>query len=144
MEATVQQDEVKEKALEILKSNDAIMIATTGGEYSPWILGAYYASNGLEIYLLVERHGKSFSNIKKNNKIAISISKNDAMQDFIQGSGNAVIMDESEESRVREMILEKMPWFQTFTPVMPVKLEIKKFFISSLQNGWFPAKVLEA
>ena len=119
------------------------MLATTGGEYSPWILGAYFVSDDLRIYLLLETHGKSFANLKINNKVAISISKNDAMQDFIQGKGEAVIMDISEDKFVRDMILEKMPWFQTFTPVTPVRIDIKKYFVTSLQSQWFPAKVLE-
>jgi len=137
------QSEVKEKILDVLKSNDSIMLATTGGEYSPWILGAYFVSDDLRIYLLLETHGKSFANLKINNKVAISISKNDAMQDFIQGKGEAVIMDISEDKFVRDMILEKMPWFQTFTPVTPVRIDIKKYFVTSLQSQWFPAKVLE-
>jgi len=137
------QSEVKERILEVLKSYDAIMIATTGGEYSPWILGAYFASDDLKIYVLLETHGKSFGNIKINKKVAISISKNDAMQDFLQGYGEAVTLDVSEDKFVRDMIVEKMPWFQTYTPVTPVRIDIKKYFITSLQNGWFPAKVLE-
>lgn len=136
-------NEVKEKVLEILKSYDAIMVATTGGEYSPWILGAYFASDDLKIYLLLETHGKSFGNIKINSDVAISISKNDAMQDFLQAQGEAVILDVSEDKFVRDMILEKMPWFQTFTPVTPVRIDVKKFFVTSLQSQWFPAKVLE-
>ena len=137
------QPDVKEKILEVLKSYDAIMLATTGGEYSPWILGAYFASDDFKIYLLLETHGKSFGNLKINNKVAFSISKNDAMQDFIQAQGEAVIMDVSEDKFVRDMILEKMPWFQTFTPVTPVRIDVKKFFVTSLQSQWFPAKVLE-
>ncbi|MEP7146107.1 MAG: pyridoxamine 5'-phosphate oxidase family protein [bacterium] len=142
-EASVSQSDIKEKVLDILKSYDAIMVSTTGGEYSPWILGAYFGHDDLKIYLLLETHGKSFGNIKINNKVAISISKNDAMQDFLQGYGEAVIMDISEDKLARDMILNKMPSFQTYTPVTPVRLDVKKFFVTSLQSGWFPAKILE-
>lgn len=76
---TEAQTEVKDRILEILKNNDAIMIASTGGEYSPWILGAYFASKDIDIYVLLETHGKTFANLKENTKVAISISKNDAM-----------------------------------------------------------------
>ncbi|MEO8665518.1 MAG: pyridoxamine 5'-phosphate oxidase family protein [Ignavibacteria bacterium] len=138
------QPEVKEKILEILNTYDAIMVSTTGGEYSPWILGAYFGHEDLTIYLLLETHGKSFGNIGINNKVAISISRNDAMQDFLQGYGEAHIMDVSEDKFARDLILEKMPSFQTYTPVTPVRVDIKKFFVTSLQSGWFPAKVLEA
>ena len=136
-------NEVKEKILEVLETYDAIMIATTGGEYSPWILGAYFGIDELKIYVLLETNGKSLSNIKINNKVAISISKNDAMLDFIQGFGEAVILDPDEDKFVRDKILAKMPSFQTYTPVTPVRIDIKKYLITSLQNGWFPAKLLE-
>lgn len=140
MEAT---SEVREKILDILKNYEAIMVATTGGEYSPWILGAYFGHEDLKIYLLLETHGKSFGNLQTNKNVAISISRNDAMQDFLQGYGEAVIMDVAEDKFARDLILAKMPAFQTFTPVTPVRLNIKKFFVTSLQNGWFPAKQLE-
>ena len=92
--------EVKEKILEILKGNDAVVIATTGGENSPWILGAYFASEDLKIFVLLETNGKSNSNIKINKNVAISISRNDAMQDFIQASAEAVILNVVIESEV--------------------------------------------
>ncbi len=136
-------EEIREKILELYKNNDAVMLATTGGEYSPWILGAYFASSELELYLLLEAHGKSLANILTNKSIAVSISRNDAMQDFLQAIGEAEILDDSREPEVRKMILDKMPWFQTFTPVKPVKIKLSKIFVSSLQNSWFPAKVLE-
>jgi len=123
-----------------MSSNNAIMLATTGGEFSPWILGAYFANDDTDIYLLLEQGGKSFGNIKINNKIAYSISQNDATKDFIQGSGEAIILPSDEEQRVREMLVNKMPWYQTFVPMVPIKIVSSKIFVTSLQNGWFPAK----
>ncbi|MBV6477854.1 MAG: hypothetical protein HGGPFJEG_00599 [Ignavibacteria bacterium] len=140
---TKENELIKNKITEILSSNDAMTIATTGGNYSPWILGVYFASNELTLYVLLETHGKSMANLKTNKNVAVCISKNDAMQDFLQGHGEAVILDDSKEPEVRAMILEKMPWFQTFTPVTPIRINIKDFFVSSLNNGWFPAKHFE-
>lgn len=137
------QEEIREKILELYKNNNAVMLATAGGEYSPWILGAYFASSELDLYLLLETHGKTMANIIKNKNIALSISQNDAMQDFLQAKGEAEIMDDSKEPEVRKMILDKMPWFQTFTPVKPVRIKLSTIFVSSLQNSWFPAKVLD-
>jgi hypothetical protein len=51
-------------------------------------------------------------------------------------------MDVTEDKFVRDLILEKMPSFQTFTPVTPVRIDIEKFFVTSLEKGWFPAKQL--
>ena len=140
---TEAQTEVKDRILEILKNNDAIMIASTGGEYSPWILGAYFASKDIDIYVLLETHGKTFANLKENSKVSVSISKNDAMQDFLQAQAEVEILPDSDEPEVRKLIVDKMSWFQTFTPVSPVRIRVKKYFVTSLQKGWFPAKVLE-
>ncbi len=65
------------------------------------------------------------------------------MKDFLQASGEAVILSDSEEPEVRELIVKKMPWFKTYTPVTPVRVDVKKFFVSSLESSWFPAKELE-
>lgn len=136
-------NEVEEKIQEILKGNNAIMLATTGSDYSPWILGAYYVSKGLDIYLLVEAGGKSFANIKENKNVAYSISQNDATKDFLQGKAVIEVLPAEEEDNVRAMLVEKMPWYQTFVPMTPVKIVSSKLFVTSLQNGWFPAKVLD-
>ncbi len=135
--------ELESKIYEIFESNNAIMLATTGTDYSPWILGAYYVTNGLDIYLLLEKGGKSFANITANKNVAYSISQNDATKDFIQGKAVVEILPDEEEAAVKEMLINKMPWYQTFVPMVPVKIISSKIFVTSLQNGWFPAKVLE-
>lgn len=138
-----EQEAVRERIAKIFSENTAIMVATTGGEYSPWILGAYFGTDGLDLYLLLEKHGKTISNLEINKNVAIVISQNDAMKDFLQGQGTLEILSDDEDARVRQMILDKLPEFQTFTPVSPVKIHIKKFFVTSLELGWFPAKTLE-
>lgn len=135
--------ELETKIDEIMQGNNAIMLATTGTDYSPWILGAYFANDGLDIYLLLEKGGKSFANITANKNIAYSISQNDATKDFLQGKAVVEILSGEEEAKVREMLVKKMPWYQTFVPMVPVKIISSKIFVTSLQNGWFPAKVLE-
>jgi nitroimidazol reductase NimA-like FMN-containing flavoprotein (pyridoxamine 5'-phosphate oxidase superfamily) len=137
----ITQDEIKEKLVEVLDGNTAIILATTGGEFSPWILGAYYTTKEMSIYLLLETNGKSLANIKLDSKVAFSVSKNDATQDFIQGQGNAVILPDEDEANVREMLVQKMPWYKTFVPMTPIRINIKQVFVTSLQKGWFPAKV---
>lgn len=136
-------NELESKINEIMEGNNAIMLATTGTDYSPWILGAYYVNDGLNIYLLLEKGGKSFANIKANKSIAYSISQNDATKDFLQGKATVEILPDEAEEKVREMLVKKMPWYQTFVPMVPVKIISSKIFVTSLQNGWFPAKVLE-
>ncbi|MEO8514353.1 MAG: pyridoxamine 5'-phosphate oxidase family protein [Ignavibacteria bacterium] len=136
-------NEVEAKIKEIMEGNNAIMLATTGSDYSPWILGAYFVNNGIDIYLLIEKGGKSYANIEQNKNVAYSISQNDATKDFLQGKAVVEVLPDEEEDKVRKMLVEKMPWYQTFVPMIPVKIVPSKIFVTSLQNGWFPAKVLE-
>ena len=138
------ENQIKEAILNVLNSNNVLTLATTGGEYTPWILSVYFASEGLNIYFFLEQSGKSLQNVKINDSAAIAISENDAMKDFIQAQGKIVLLSQTEENKVREMLVKKMPWFQTYTPVTPVKLDVSKFFISSFQRQWFPAKILAA
>lgn len=135
--------EVEAKIKEIMIANNAIMLATTGTDFSPWILGAYYVNDGIDIYILVEKGGKSFANIVENKNAAYSISQNDATKDFLQGKAVVEILPDEEEAKVRKMLVDKMPWYQTFVPMTPIKIKSSKIFVTSLQNGWFPAKVLE-
>lgn len=135
--------EVEAKIKEIMKTSNAIMLATTGTDFSPWILGAYYVNEGIDIYLLVEKGGKSFANIVENKNAAYSISQNDATKDFLQGKAVVEILPDEDEYKVRKMLVDKMPWYQTFVPMTPIKIKSSKIFVTSLQNGWFPAKVLE-
>ena len=139
-----EKEEIRNKISEILNSNDAMTIASTGGKFSPWILGVYFASSELSVFVLLESDGKTLANLRINKNVAICISKNDAMQDFMQGYGEAEILDLSKEPEVRQMILNKMPWFQTFTPVTPVRIDVHEYFVSSLSKGWFPAKRYES
>ena len=136
-------NEIKDKIREIFKNNDVITIATTGGELSPWILSAYFASEELKIYMFIDTDGKSMVNLRLNKKIAVAVSKNDAMQDFLQGYGTLEILKDSEEGFVRDLLTKKMPWFKTYTPVTPVRIDIEKFYVSSFESKWFPARELE-
>jgi nitroimidazol reductase NimA-like FMN-containing flavoprotein (pyridoxamine 5'-phosphate oxidase superfamily) len=126
-----------------LNSNNAVILATTGSEYSPWVLGAYFTLEDKAIYLLLEKNGKTFRNIEVNKNVAFSVSENDATKDFVQAQGIAVVLPDEDERKVREMLIKKMPWYQTFVPMVPVRIDVKRYFFTSLKRGWFPAKVIE-
>jgi len=52
-----------------------------------------------------------------------------------------VRLPDDAEAAVRARLLAKMPWFQTYTPVMPLRIEAAELYVSSLTAGWFPAQV---
>jgi uncharacterized protein YhbP (UPF0306 family) len=135
--------EVKKAVLDILKNHNSLTLATTGGEFSPWILSVYFASEGLDIYFFLEESGKTIKNVAINKKVATAISQNDATKDFLQAYGQITILRKEDDEFVRNMLIAKIPWFQTYTPVFPVKLKIDKYFVSSFSRNWFPAKELK-
>jgi nitroimidazol reductase NimA-like FMN-containing flavoprotein (pyridoxamine 5'-phosphate oxidase superfamily) len=135
-------EEVKSVIRDLLQSHNSLTLASTGGEYSPWILSVYFATEGDDIYFFLETAGKTYQNIQKEKKVAIAISDNDASKDFLQAYGEVEILSQSESDKVRQLILSKMPWFMTYTPVVPIRLKIKKYFVSSLSRNWFPAKII--
>ncbi|MEZ4367264.1 MAG: pyridoxamine 5'-phosphate oxidase family protein [Kofleriaceae bacterium] len=133
--------EILARAEAVFAANDAVQLATSGGPISPWVLGAYFAHDGADLYLFVEQRGKTAANLRASDRVAFVVSENDAMKDFVQGHGRAVMLDADQADEVRARLLAKMPWFQTYTPVMPVRLEPTELYVSSLAAGWFPAKV---
>jgi nitroimidazol reductase NimA-like FMN-containing flavoprotein (pyridoxamine 5'-phosphate oxidase superfamily) len=136
-------EEVKSVIKELLQKHNALTLASTGGDYSPWLLSVYFAFEGDYIYFFLETAGKTFQNIQKNKKVAIALSENDASKDFLQAYGEVEILQQSESDKVRQLLLSKMPWFMTYTPVVPIRLKIQKYFVSSFSRNWFPARVLE-
>jgi len=135
--------EIKKAVLEILENHNALSLATTGSEYSPWILSVYFANDDFDIYFFLEESGKTIRNIAINKNVAIAISQNDATKDFLQAYGQITLLQKKEDEFVRNMLISKMPWFQTYTQVFPVKLKIDRYFVSSFSRKWFPAKELK-
>ena len=62
------------------------------------------------------------------------------MKDFVQARAVAEVLPPTLEPEVRARLLAKMSWYQTYTPVTPVRLDIEEALVSSLAKGWFPAR----
>lgn len=145
----------------IVDEHNAVQIATLGGAWSPWILGAYMArATGelsqeivklagearhpeLDLVFMVERHGKTFANLQADTRVALSISHNDATRDFAQAAARAILLPEHFEAVVMAALKQKMPWYQLYTPCVPVALAVSDVFITSFPLGWMPAKRLQ-
>lgn len=127
----------------MLRTHDAVVLASSGGPYSPWLLGAYFAHEGTRLYLFLEREGKTRKNLGESASVALLVSDNDATKDFVQARGTVEILADDQEDVVRKKLLAKMPWYATYTPVVPVCISLAEAFVSSLGRGWFPAKRLQ-
>ena len=142
------------RARAVLDDNPAIQLATLGGAWSPWILGAYFtrapkglhatsaAIPDLDLVLMVERAGKSLANLQVDARVALVVSKNDAAQDFVQGSGRAVLLPDGEADAVVAALVRKMPEYRLYTPCVPVRIELRELFVTSFAAGWLPARRL--
>lgn len=125
-----------------LDKSNAIVIASTGGPESPWVLGAYFVREGDDLLLFLETHGKTLANLRAQPDLAFLVSENDAMKDFVQGAGRAELLPEAEHAHVMAALVGKMPWFALYAPCTPVRIRPKRLHVSSFEAGWFPAKVL--
>lgn len=151
---------VAERARNLIDEHNAVQIATLGGAWSPWILGAYMARakaeladelgrhagparfSELDIVLMVEIHGKTYANLRTDPRVAIAISHNDASRDFMQASGRAILLPESASAAVMTALTDKMPWYKLYTPCVPVGLALSEAFVTSFPLGWMPARRL--
>ncbi len=140
---------IADRARQVFDANNAVQLATLGGTWSPWILGAYFARaprelqrptalSDLDLVLMVERNGKTMSNLTQDQRVAFTVSKNDATQDFIQGSGTAELLPD--EAPVMAALVAKMPWYQLYTPCAPVRITLSELFVTSFELGWMPAR----
>lgn len=146
---------VAARARAVFDDNNAVQLATLGGAWSPWILGAYFARAprdlwrpetaataglaDLDLVLMIERHGKTMANLQVDGRVAFSVSKNDATLDFIQGSGRASVLFPEDEPHVMGALTAKMPWYKLYTPCLPVRIAVDELFVTSFELGWMPA-----
>ena len=144
---------VAARARKVFDENNAVQLATLGGAWSPWILGAYFARapevlwlpdakpglGDLDLVLMVERNGKTMSNLQVDPRVAFSVSKNDATLDFIQGSGDATVLTPGDEPHVMDALTRKMSWYRLYTPCLPVRITVNELFVTSFELGWMPA-----
>ncbi len=80
-------------ALAVLDQHPSMQLATTGGPYSPWVLGVYFAVEArggsedepLSLTFFLEESGKSLQNALVDPRVAFMVTSLDAKQDFVQG-----------------------------------------------------------
>lgn len=162
-ENNVSPAEVAERARLVIDEHNAVQLATMGGAWSPWILGAYMArarselaqelhklapdtaatALELDLVLMVERHGKTLANLQADPRVALAISHNDATRDFIQASGRALLLPAHFEGPVINALTAKMPWYKLYTPCVPVGIALSELFVTSFPLGWMPAQRLQ-
>lgn len=126
----------------VLANHKAISLASAGGEFSPWVLGAYFAHRDGALFLGLENSGKTMRNLLANPSVAFLVTSGDAQHDFVQGQGTVTLLTCDQAAAAEALIKAKMPWYQTYTPTTFVRLDVTRFWVSSFSRQWFPAKQL--
>ena len=142
--SVVAAEQVLAKGMAVLDSRNSLVIASTGGPQSPWVLSVYFARTDAGLVLFLEESGKTLANVRAHAQVAFMSATEDATQDFVQGAAVATLLPEAEADAVRAALLARMPWYQTYTPVVPVLLQPTRMHVASFASGWFPAKVWNA
>ena len=62
---------------------------------------------------------------------------------FVQAAGIAHVLADEAAPSVRARHLDKLAWSQTYTPVVPVRIDLARVVVSSLARGWFPGRKLQ-
>jgi hypothetical protein len=135
---------IAEKALNILKSRQALFLSTTHGD-TPWVAGASFAEiDVFTLTLILENGGTTLANIRANNKVAVVVSSGASYEPFMQGEAEAVVLSDDEAENTRAALVAKIPGIEALFgyPHHAVRLNVRAWKVTDLPSGWIPAKVL--
>jgi nitroimidazol reductase NimA-like FMN-containing flavoprotein (pyridoxamine 5'-phosphate oxidase superfamily) len=104
---------MKATAVEILKRNRIMAVATVRADGWPQTTIVGYASEEILIYFAVSRTGQKFANIKRDNRVSLAIGHDFHDPDSIRGLSMAAHASEVTDSKQREhgfrLLLEQHP-----------------------------------
>ena len=123
------------------------MFLSTCSDGVPWGAGTFFAeSDSFTLSLVLEAQGRTLANIKANPDVAIVVSNGDPYAPFLQGHATAVVLGDDDKARTCESIVAKAPQSAPFmdAPIVPVSLQVSKWRVTDVVNGWLPGKELAA
>ncbi|MCK6544567.1 pyridoxamine 5'-phosphate oxidase family protein [Myxococcota bacterium] len=130
---------------DLLRKHKTLRLATAGGVVSPWIAGAYFAERGVfTLQVILEAHGKTMKNVLADDRVAVMVADNAPYSLFAQGEGRARIVEGEAAEKAKADLLAKNPEMAPFFsfPLVHVNLEISRWLLTDVPNGWIPAKEL--
>jgi hypothetical protein len=96
--------------------------------------------------VILEAHGKTMTNILADERVAVMVADNAPYSLFAQGEGRARIVEGEAATKAKAELLAKNPEMAPFFgfPLRHVSLEISRWLLTDVPNGWIPAKELRA
>lgn len=144
MSAPSVENEVYGAAQDVFKSCKVCTLATEK-DGRPWATSVFFATEGLDVYCIVEDRGQGMANLKENPRVALAID--DRVPDrFVQGSGIAEVVSGEEEIKGRRLVLDKVPEYKPFFEMVKtsvVRIKLDRLHVTDVPRGWFPARVLK-
>jgi len=114
------EDRTEEPALQILKDNRIMSIATVRPDGWPQSTIVGYANEGWRLYFLVYRASQKFENISHNNRVSVSIGHEPSelrqIKAVYAGCLAREVTEASEKSRVWMLLAERHPNLTDLAP----------------------------
>jgi hypothetical protein len=129
-----------------LATHKSLFLATSGSDGS-WVGGVYFAeSDPFTLNLVLERRGRTLAAIQENPVVSLVVSTGSPMQPFLQAQALAEIVAGERDTRVRELLVAKVPEAAPFldAPVAAVRLSVRGWRATDIANGWLPGRDLPA
>jgi hypothetical protein len=109
------------------------------------VAGVYYAeSDPFHLTLILEAAGRSLANIRANPYVAVSLSSRSPFDVFLQGEGDAEMLDNVEQlDAARDAVWAKAPEIELLKFRAPaVRLTIHHWRATDVMMGWSPGREL--
>lgn len=101
------------QAVEILRENRTIAIATNGLDGWPHCTMVGYANDGVAIFFVISKTGRKFANIGKDARVSIMVGRDVIQPESIKALSIAAraaeVTDERERNRAIDLLVERRP-----------------------------------
>lgn len=117
------------------------MFLSTSADDEPWVAGVFFAErDSFELSIILEVHGRTLRNIRRNPSVAIVVSHGDPFAPFLQGAATAEVVDDDGTDAVVAALRSKSPHIEPLlaAPFVAVKLLVAKWRATDVVNGWLP------
>lgn len=139
--------EVEEVVRRLLAGAPTMYLSTTADD-EPWGAGAFFAESDLfHLSLVLEEHGRTLGNIRRNPRLALVVSSGNPFEPFLQGAADAELLEDDDEFRATvEALRTKAPEIEPLlsVPMVAVQLHVSRWRATDVVNGWLPGKELLA
>ncbi len=124
------------------------MYLSTAADDEPWGAGAFFAeSDPFTLSLVLELHGRTLRNIRRNPRVALVVSSGDPFEPFLQGAADAEVLENAAEIKATTDLLRvKAPQIEPLLgmPMAAVRLHVTMWRATDVVKGWLPGKELRA